>query len=89
MTRADQLAQMAQTIAAHAQPLTCWDCGDVLTADDIARDEPLGRLPDFGLCASCDQTESERAHERWLSTYYGGSSPQTDQERQIAARKVT
>lgn len=32
-----------------------------------------------------EQSEAERAHERWVESYYGGDSPCTDDERYEAA----
>lgn len=40
------------------------------------------------LCENCRQSESEAAHERMLSEYYGSSSPQSLTERYQADAQV-
>lgn len=39
-------------------------------------------------CDRCRDNRSEAAHESMLSDYYGGSSPQTLDEQQAAARNL-
>jgi hypothetical protein len=51
---------------------TCADC-DIEINDDRVR------------CAACEDDYAERAHEAMLGDYYGGDTPQTDNERHAAA----
>ena len=39
------------------------------------------------LCEDCYGDEADRAHSRSMKAHYGGSTPQTDTERQDAARR--
>jgi len=43
----------------------------------------------YGKCHHCDVCDehAEQAYERWLENYYGGDTPQTERERQIAAHE--
>lgn len=40
-----------------------------------------------GVDGYCCQNCAEAQHERWLSDYYGGDTPQTDREREEVARQ--
>lgn len=60
---------------------TCERC-----EDRYDRERP-GEVRENGevLCDDCRDTLAEQAHEAWLESYYGGSSPQTVREQYDAA----
>ena len=52
--------------------------------DCIKCGEELCKYGQCHECGTCDN-HAEAAFERWLENYYGGDTPQTERERQIAA----
>lgn len=76
-------------------PVACADCAPALYQPVCAQCDEDGVITlatekrgDRDLCSNCAQHEDEAAHERSLSSYYGGASDQSDRERMASADRL-